>query len=227
MEFTFPGFEPQARQFLRELRANNNRDWFQAHKPDYEQFVRGPLLELVLEVSIAIEEHSPGHSIDPRKSVYRIYRDIRFSKNKDPYKTHAAAVFPPTGLERHAGAGFYFHFSAEELLVGGGVYAPPPDTLRRIRAQIAADPDELRGVLAAAGYRKCYSGLEGQRLKRTPRGFPPDHPAADLLVYKQFLSGVTLPADAIERPTIGSVLDQYFRALAPLMAYLNRAVQAP
>ena len=108
--------------------------------------------------------------------------------------------------------------------MGGGVYAPPPDTLRRIRAQIAADPDELRGILAAAGYRKCYSGLEGQRLKRTPRGFPPDHPAADLLVYKQFLSGVTLPADAIEQPTIGSLLDRYFRALAPLMAYLNRAV---
>ena len=226
MEFTFPGFEPQARQFLRELRANNNRDWFQAHKPDYEQFVRGPLLELVLELNLAIEEHSPGHNIDPRKSVYRIYRDIRFSKNKDPYKTHAAAVFPPTGMERHAGAGFYFHFSAEELLIGGGVYAPPSDVLGRIRAQIAADPDELRGILAAARFRKFYGSLDGQRLKRTPRGFAPDHPAADLLVYKQFLSGTTLPADVIEQPTIGPVLDQHFRAIAPLMAYLNRAVPA-
>ncbi|MYC68319.1 MAG: DUF2461 domain-containing protein [Acidobacteriia bacterium] len=224
MEFTFPGFEPRARQFLRELRANNNRDWFKAHKPDYEHFVRGPLLELVLELSMAVEEHSPGHSIDPRKSVYRIYRDIRFSKNKDPYKTHAAAVFPPTGLERHAGAGFYFHFSAEELLVGGGVYAPPSDVLGRIRAQIAADPDELRSILAATSYRKFYGGLEGQQLKRTPRGYAPDHPAADLLVYKQFLSGTTLPADVIEQPTIGAVLDQHFRAIAPLMAYLNRAV---
>jgi len=224
MEFTFPGFEPQARQFLRELRANNNRDWFKAHKPDYEQFVRGPLLELVLELSMAVEEHSPGHSIDPRKSVYRIYRDIRFSKNKDPYKTHAAAVFPPTGMERHAGAGFYFHFSAEELLIGGGVYAPPSDTVGRVRAQSAAEQDELRGILAAAGYRKFYGGLEGQRLKRTPRGYAPDHPAADLLVYKQLLSGTTLPADVIEQPTSGSVLDQHFRASAPVMAYLNRAV---
>ena len=94
----------------------------------------------------------------------------------------------------------------------------------RIRAQIAAGPDELRGILAAAGYRKFYGGLEGQRLKRTPRGYAPDHPAADLLVYKQFLSGTTLPADVIEQPTIGAVLDQHFRAIAPLMAYLNRAV---
>ena len=226
MEFTFPGFAPEARQFLRELKANNNREWFQAHKPDYEDFVRGPLLELVLEVSMSIAEHSPGHDIDPRKSVYRIYRDVRFSKNKDPYKTHAAAVFPPTGLERHAGAGFYFHFSADELLVGGGVYAPPSDILRRIRGQIASDADELRDILAAADYRKLYSGLEGQRLKRTPRGFAPDHPAADLLVYKQFLSGATLSAEVIEQPSISAVLDRYFRALAPLLAYLNRAAQA-
>lgn len=226
MEFTFPGFAPEARQFLRQLKANNNRDWFQAHKPDYDNFVREPLLELVLEVSMAIAEHSPGHDIDPRKSVYRIYRDVRFSKNKDPYKTHAAAVFPPTGLERHAGAGFYFHFSADELLVGGGVYAPTPDILRRIRGQIASDADELRDILAAADYSELYSGLEGQRLKRTPRGFAQDHPAADLLVYKQFLSGATLSAEVIEQPTIGAVLDRYFRAIAPLLAYLNRAAQA-
>lgn len=226
MEFTFPGFAPEARQFLRDLKANNNRDWFHARKPDYDNFVREPLLELVLEVSMAIAEHSPGHDIDPRKAVYRIYRDVRFSKNKDPYKTHAAAVFPPTGLERHAGAGFYFHFSADELLVGGGVYAPTPDILRRIRGQIASDPDELRDILAAADYRKLYSGLEGQRLKRTPRGFAPDHPAADLLVYKQFLSGATLSAEVIEQPSIGELLDRYFRALAPLLAYLNRAAQA-
>ena len=226
MEFTFPGFAPQARQFLRELKANNNRDWFQAHKPDYENFVRGPLLELALEVSMSIADHSPGHDIDPRKAVYRIYRDVRFSKNKDPYKTHAAAVFPPTGLERHAGAGFYFHFSADELLIGGGVYAPTPDILRRIRTQIAANPDELRDILAAGDYRKHYGGLEGQRLKRTPRGFALDHPATDLLVYKQFLSGAKLGAEVIERPTIGTVLDRHFRAIAPLLAYLNRGAQA-
>ena len=84
----------------------------------------------------------------------------------------------------------------------------------------------MRDILAAADYRKLYSGLEGQRLKRTPRGFAPDHPAADLLVYKQFLSGATLSAEVIEQPSIGELLDRYFRALAPLLAYLNRAAQA-
>ena len=226
MDFAFPGFAPQARQFLRELQANNNREWFQSHKPDYQKFVQEPLRALALEVSLSIAEHSPGHEIDPRKAVYRIYRDVRFSKNKDPYKTHAAAVFPQAGLQRHAGAGFYFHFSAKELLVGGGVYAPAPDGLRRIRSQIAGEAGELRAILAARDYRSHFGGLQGQRLKRTPRGFAPDHPAADLLAYKQFLAGATHPAGVIEQPSIGPLLERHFRAIAPLLAYLNRAIRA-
>lgn len=225
MRFTFPGFPPEARQFLRDLAANNDREWFKAHKPDYDAFVRGPLLALVGELGTALMEHSPGYVCDPRRSVYRIYRDIRFSKNKAPYKTHAAAVFPPLGLERHAGAGFYFHFSAEELLVGGGVYAPGSGELRSIRQQIAEDPAELREILGAAAFRKAFGDLEGQRLKRVPQGFPKDHPAADLLVFKQFLAGTTLPAEAIEKRTAAALIDRHFRTLSPLLAYLNRPLR--
>ncbi len=225
MQFSFPGFAPQARDFLCQLRENNDRKWFRARKSDYERYVREPLIELVAEVGMSLTAHSPEHVIDPRKSVYRIYRDIRFSKNKAPYKTHAAAVFPPLGLPRHAGAGFYFHFSADELLMGGGVYAPSPDGLKLIREQIAADPDELRAILAARPFRQAFGGLEGERLKRTPRGFPPDHPAADLLVHKQFLAGAVVSAEEIEKPSIGKVLDRHFRTIAPLLAYLNRAVR--
>ena len=217
MDFSFPGFAPQARRFLRQLRTNNNRDWFLAHKPDYQNFVLEPLRELALEVSMSIAEHSPGHDIDPRNADYRIYGDVRFSKNKEPYKTYAAAVFLPIGM-----AGFYFHFSAEELLIGGGVYAPTPDVLRSIRSEIAYDPDELREILAARGYRSLYNGVEGQQLKRTPRCLEADLPAADRLVY----SGVTLASDVIERPEIGPLLDKHFRAIAPLLAYLSRAARA-
>lgn len=225
MRFTFPGFPPAARQFLRDLAANNNREWFKAHKSDYDAFVREPLLALVDELGTALLEHSPGYLCDPRKSVYRIYRDIRFSKNKAPYKTHAAAVFPPLGLERHAGAGFYFHFSAEELLVGGGVYAPGSRELRSIRQQIADDPAELREILGTAAFRKAFGDLEGQQLKRVPQGFPKDHPAADLLVFKQFLAGTTLPAEEIEKRTVAALIDRHFRTLSPLLAYLNRPLR--
>ncbi len=225
MRFTFSGFPPATRQFLRDLAANNNREWFKAHKSDYDTSVREPLLALVDELGTALLEHSPGYLCDPRKSVYRIYRDIRFSKNKAPYKTHAAAVFPPLGLERHAGAGFYFHFSAEELLVGGGVYAPGSRELRSIRQQIAGDPAELREILGTAAFRKAFGDLEGQQLKRVPQGFPKDHPAADLLVFKQFLAGTTLPAEEIEKRTVAALIDRLFRTISPLLAYLNRPLR--
>ena len=227
MDFQFPGFAPQARQFLRELRDNNNRLWFRAHKADYEAHVRGPLLQLVGELGTALAEHSPGHLCNPRKSVYRIYRDIRFTKDKSPYKTHVAAVFPPEGLARHGGAGFYFHFSADELLIGGGLYAPDSPGLRLVREQIASNPDELRGILADKGFQSAFGGLDGRKLKRTPRGFRRDDPAADLLVYKQFLVGTTLSAAEVEKPSIGSLLDRHFRLIAPLLKYLNRPLRGP
>lgn len=220
--FSFPGFPPEARQFLRDLRDNNRREWFRPRKPLFEKHVRQPLLQLVDEAGQALAEHSPGHLREPRKSVYRIYRDIRFSKDKSPYKTHVAAIFPPGGLPRHGGAGFYFHFSADELLIGGGLYRPASSDLAGIRRQIAADPGELRAILSAPAFQETFSGLEGERLKRTPRGFPRDHPANDLLVHKQFLAGATMPASEVERPSIGPLLDTHFRALGPLVAYLNR-----
>ena len=226
MEFQFAGFAPEARQFLRDLKRNNDREWFKARKADYERHVRGPMLRLVGELGISIAEHSPGYMRDARKSVYRIYRDIRFSKDKSPYKTPAAAVFPPNGLARHEGAGFYFQFSSDELLVGGGVYAPSSASLRKIREQVASDPRELRAILADRGFAGSFGSLDGATLKRVPRGFARDHSAADLLVYKQFLAGVELPAAEIEKPTIGSLLDRHFRLLAPLLEYLNRPLRA-
>ncbi len=225
MEFRFPGFASEARQFLRDLGENNRRDWFRPRKARYERYVRGPLLDLVAEMGDALAEHSPGYLRDPRKSVYRIYRDVRFAKDKSPYKTHAAAIFPPVGLPRHSGAGFYFHFSAHELLVGGGVYRPGSPELRRIRDQIAADPEELRAIVASEPFRDTFGGLEGERLKRTPRGFSRDHPAADLLVYKQFLAGATLSAAEIEKPGFAGLLDRHFRLLAPFVEFLNRPLR--
>ncbi len=225
MRFRFQGFDPEARRFLRELGENNNRAWFLARRADYERHVRGPLLSLVEELGESLGEYAPGYLRDPRKSVYRIYRDVRFSRNKEPYKTHAAAVFPRVGFERHSGAGFYFHFSADELLVGGGVYAPGSRELLRIREEIASAPDALRAILSGRAFSEAFGGLEGQRLTRMPRGFPRDHPAADLLRLKQFLAGATLSAEEIEKPSIASRIDGLFRTIAPLLEYLNHLLR--
>ena len=226
MSVTFPGFSPEARKFLHNLSNNNNREWFQAHKATYEEHLRTPLLRLVTALNYALEQFSPGYSIEPRKAIYRIYRDVRFSKDKNPYKTHAAAIFPPQELPKHATAGYYFHFSADELLVGGGVYAPGSSELQKIRQQIAENPAELRNILKEGQFKKTYGQLEGEQLKRTPRGFLPDHPAADLLVYKQFLAGVTLPSKEIETSAIGNQINRLFRIIAPLIHYLNRPFQS-
>ncbi len=222
MTFQFPGFAPEARQFLRDLRDNNRRDWFNPRKPDYLRNVREPLLELVEELGESLAEYAPGHLQDPRKSVYRVYRDIRFSKNKQPYKTHAAALFPPVGGGRHSRAGFYFHFDPEHLLVGGGLYAPGKHELMAVRQQLAVTPEEFRAILSDPAFTEFFPGLQGERLKRTPKGFRKDHPASDLLVYKQFLSGAKVSADEIEKPSITGLIDRHFRALAPFIAYLNR-----
>ena len=221
---SFAGFPPEARQFLRDLRENNRRDWFRPRKADFERWVKEPMVALGFELGLALEQYSPGHCFDPRRSVYRIYRDVRFSKNKDPYKTHAAMLFPAVDLGRHQGAGFYFHFSADDLLVGGGLYRPTSEGLRRIREKIAGDPETLRSIVTAASLRERFGGLQGDRLKRTPRGYSKDHPAADLLKYKQFLVGASMPAREIERPTISGLIDAHFRAAAPLMEYLNGAL---
>ncbi len=223
METHFKGFSPDARKFLRELAENNNRDWFLRNKARYEESVRAPLIELVRDLGADLESYSPGYVTDPKKAVYRIYRDVRFSKDKRPYKTHAAAVFAFRGPEKHAGAGYYFHFSAEELLVGGGVYAPGSAELLKIRQRIAAHPDDLRAIVAKRTFRKLFTGIEGEKLKRIPKGFARDHPAADLLAYKQFLAGAALPASEVESPGVSNTIARHFRAIAPFIQYLNRA----
>ncbi len=224
MSTRFKGFSPAARKFLQALRKNNNRDWFLANKAKYEESVRAPLIELVHEIGTELDEYSPGYVTDPKRAVYRIYRDVRFSKDKSPYKTHVAAVFAFRGPEKHAGAGFYFHFSADELLVGGGVYAPGSTELLKIRQQIAANPDELRAIIKGRTFKKLFTNIEGEQLKRIPKGFPQDHPGADLLVYKQFLAGATLPAGEVESPNIAKTITKHFKAIAPFLHYLNRAI---
>ena len=227
MQTRFPGFSPRARQFLRDLKGNNRRDWFQPRKAEYLRYVREPLIELGRELGLALAEHSPEYFFDARRSVYRIYRDVRFSKNKDPYKTHAAVVFAHEAMGRHEGASFYFHFSADELLVGGGLYRPTSAGLRRIRQRIADAPEELRAILGDQRFQEHFGSMDGERLKRAPRGFSTKHPAADLLRHKQFLAGTAFPAQVIEGPAVAKLIDRHFEALSPFLGYLNEALQGP
>src|SRR2546425_3793867 len=149
MSLGFGGFPPEAMPFFRALKKNNTREWFQPRKEIYEEKVRGPMLELVTLLMRRMLDFAPDHVADPGKAIYRIYRDTRFSKNKIPYKTHIAAVFPRRDLEKHGGAGYYFSVSPDDIEVGGGGYMPSPEDLRMIRHHLAENHEEFRRIAAA------------------------------------------------------------------------------
>ena len=221
MKSRFAGFPPETRKFLRNLKRNNRQEWFQPRKETFDQVVKAPMTELVLALGEALRDVAPELNTDPKKAVYRIYRDTRFSKDKTPYKTWAAAVFSPRGFPKHAAAGAYFHIGPDEILAGGGIYAPGATELRTLRGHIGDNTEELRAILGDKAFRKTFGEMSGERLKRVPKGFPADHPAADLLVYKQFLAGTYLDPGVTETPKIYTQLVKVFTTMMPFLRFLN------
>src|SRR5215471_11902683 len=140
---SFTAFPKESLAFLRSLKRNNNREWFQDHKSIYETVLKQPLADLVDSLAVDFERFAPEMVSSPKVSMYRIYRDTRFSKDKTPYKTHVAAIFPRKGFEKHEGAGLYLHIAATEVLIAGGVYMPMPDALNAIRSHIASNSAAL------------------------------------------------------------------------------------
>jgi len=217
-----PRFTAETLKFLRALKRNNRREWFNAHRDDYELHVRQPMTAIVERLAHDFRGFAPELVASPKVSIYRIYRDTRFSENKTPYKTHVAAVFPPRGLPKHEGAGVYFHVSPEEVWIGGGMYAPQTPQLHAVREHIAANAKKLRSIVESPGFRRRVGTLEGERLQRVPRGFPKDHPAADYLKYRQFLAGAELPASVAMSPKFYGTLLDVFRQVVPLIRFLNQ-----
>jgi uncharacterized protein (TIGR02453 family) len=214
-------FPPEALTFLRSLKRNNRRDWFLAHRDDYDTYVRGPMLEIVQRLADDMRAFAPEIVCDPKTAVYRIYRDVRFSPNKAPYKTHIAASFPTRGLPKHEGAGLYFHVSPTEVWVGGGMYAPQTAQLQAVREHIAQHVRRLRAIVESPGFRKTVGTLDGERLQRVPRGFAADHPAAEFLKYRQFLAGCELPPRLATSPKFYGTILNVFRQVTPLARFLN------
>ncbi len=207
--------------FLRALKRNNRREWFQPRKEQFDAQVRAPMLAIVERLARDLHAMAPEIVVDPKTAIYRIYRDTRFSENKTPYKTHIAAVFPWRGLAKHEGAGLYFHVSPDEVWMGGGMYAPQTQQLQAVREHIAGNVGRLRSLVESPGFRRHVGRLEGEQLQRVPRGFPQDHPAAEYLKYRQFLAGRELPPASACSPTFYATLLTVFRHVAPLARFLN------
>jgi uncharacterized protein (TIGR02453 family) len=214
-------FPAETLRFLRALKRNNRREWFNTHRDDYEACVRQPMTAIVERLAVDLRAFAPELVASPEASIYRIYRDTRFSENKTPYKTHIAAVFPTRGLPKHEGAGAYFHVSPDEVWIGGGMYMPQPPQLVAVREHIAGHVKQLRAIVESPNFRKHVGKLEGDKLKRVPRGFPADHPAAEYLKFRHFVAGAEFPGAFATSPAFYRTVLTVFRHITPLTRFLN------
>lgn len=222
MKNTFPGFLPDALTFLRSLKRNNRREWFQPRKDKYETLIKKPMLELVDTLNEEFTRFAPDYVTPSQKAVFRIYRDTRFSNDKTPYKTHIAAIFPHHGADRMHGACFYFHFTEKELLAFGGVHAPERDELLAYRSLLQEHYREFEKILKTKAIRGL-GGLQGEQLSRTPKGFPLDHPAEGLLRHRQWYLQSMLDIKLLTTARLAASLAGSFRAMEPFVEFMNRA----
>ncbi len=221
-----PYFRPEALTFLRNLARHNDREWFTPRKAVFEAELKEPMLAIVRRVTDAMMDFAPQHVRPAEKSLFRIYRDTRFSNDKRPYKTHVAAWWSHQGLEKTSGAGYYFHVSAKEVIVAAGAYMPEKEQLAAIRHWLLDHHQEFRKLLQKPAVRKAFTEFEGAALTRPPKGFPAEHPAMDLVRCKQWGLSATLPAKTVLEPKFADILVRHFKLAAPIVDALNTPIAA-
>jgi uncharacterized protein (TIGR02453 family) len=217
---------PEGLKFLRGLARNNDREWFTPRKAVFEAELKEPMLAIIRKVTDAMTTFAPSFVRPAEKSLFRIYRDTRFSNNKLPYKTHVAAWWSHQGLEKTSGAGYYFHISAKEVVIAAGAYMPEKDQLAAIRHWLLENHAAFRKVLQTAAIRRTFREFEGNSLTRPPKGFPCEHPALDLIRCRQWGLSTTLPsAEALETDFAGTLI-RHFKLAAPVVDALNTPIAA-
>lgn len=226
MPSAFAGFPPEMIRFFRSLKRNNRREWFQPRKELFEQHAKAPMLELVAGINAELAKFAPDYVSEPKKAIFRIYRDTRFSADKTPYKTHIAASFSRRAGERLGTGGFYFSVSHDTIEVAAGLWHPDRDVTLIVRNHIAETHEELRRLLADKRSRKLAGEFQGGALSRSPKGFDPAHPAADLIKMKDWVLDVNLDASVATTARLQPAIVERFRAMAPVLSYLNRPLMA-
>jgi uncharacterized protein (TIGR02453 family) len=219
-------FSDELFRFLEELRQHNDRDWFQRNKERYETAVRGPFISFIGDLGGPLKKINPHMIADPRPvggSMMRIYRDIRFSRDKSPYKTSVAAHFWDTRGKNGAAPAYYLHLEPGRSMIGAGIWRPDAGALKKIRDAIVADGKRWQRVTSAADFRSSC-GMAGESLKRPPAGYDPKHPLIEDIKRKDFATGSPLEDRQVCGPHfISSVLDA-FRASAPFIDFLSDAI---
>ena len=221
-----PHFTPALFEFLSDLAGNNNREWFQDNKARYEQDVRDALVQFVSDFGDRLQEISPHMVADPRLSggsVFRIYRDVRFSKDKSPYKTNAGMHFRhEVGREVH-GPGLYLHLQPGQVFAAAGIWRPNSATIGKIRGAIVANPDRWKSIVNEDEFNSMYS-LEGESLKRAPRGIDPEHPLIDHLKLKSFAATTSFTQEEACSPDFMDVYADACKVASPFSEFLTTSV---
>jgi len=218
--------KPETLQFLTALKQNNHREWFQDHKSVADN-ARKNYADFASSLLENLQSFDPTlQNIEVKQCIFRIYRDVRFSHNKEPYKTHFGAYFAKNGGKNSHFAGYYFHLDPEECFFGGGIYMPLPEYLKTIRKEIYYQINEFKAILETPSFKKYYDGIENiEQLKKPPVGFPKDFPDIDLLKNKHFFTSHYFnPQDALKED-FATFVSNGFKAVKPLVDYINFTVE--
>jgi len=224
-----PNFTPKLFSFLRNLKRNNNREWFQAHKAEYETSVREPFLRFIRDFHPQLEKLSPHLIADPKPSggsLLRIYKDLRFRPDAPPYQTHAAARFPHSAWKKAVAPGFYLHVEPKKSFFAGGLWRPDPQTRSRVRDAIMSDPSRWKKATRSKAF-KMHCQLSEEVMKRLPPGVDPDHPLAEDLQKKDFIMWATFTEEEVCAPDFLNRIVIICRASGPFMEFLTRALGLP
>ena len=222
-------FSPALFRFMTDLVANNEREWFQANKARYEKEVKQPALDFITDFGQHLDRISPHFRADPRPhggSLFRIYRDTRFSRDKSPYKTHTGIYFPHVnGKDAHT-PGFYLNLQPRSNWVGVGLWRPDTPTLKKLRDRVAADPESWLAVTRDKAFARTFR-IQGEMLKRPPRGYDPDHPLVEVLKLKDFTAVAPLTQKQVTSAGFVTDFAGVCRAGAPLVKWVCEALEVP
>lgn len=220
---------PETLEFFRELRENNHKEWFDQNRNRYEK-VKKDYHRLVEKLLLRMQKFDPSLAhLQIKDCTFRINRDIRFSKDKTPYKTHRSIIMSPHG-KRMEYAAYYVHLDEKEgSFAGGGIYMPGSEALKKIRTEISAFHEDFEKILADKDFVQTYDGLDREEkmvLTRPPKGYRADHPAIELLKFKSFTASATLSKKWLSDPRGIDEVVEILKKVKPLNDFINRGLEA-
>lgn len=205
--------------FVKDLERNNDREWFKAHRADYD-LARGRFEEFVAALISELARTEPLGNLDPKDCIFRLHRDVRFSKDKTPYKAHFGAYIAPGGRQSRR-MGLYVHIENGKSMIAGGMHQPESKQLAAFRASIDRDATEFKKILSDKGFRSIFGEVDGDKLKTMPRGYPKDHPQAEILRMKSVVAVRNITDSQVVSDDIVSLVMETFKAMKPLLDYLD------